>query len=97
MNRLMVTLAAVLLLSVSSCAVLRESIEKPYGFVPAEDAECQWDIIGQVRSPPFRVKAGTFEPAKPLAYQVTCKNQMGEFINPGTCSNVDCAVPMEPY
>ena len=93
MSKSMVTLAAFLILSVSSCAVLKESIEKPYGFMPAEDAECQWDIIGQVRGAPFRVKAGMFERAKPLAHQVTCRNRKGEYINPGSCFNIDCALP----
>jgi hypothetical protein len=97
MNRVMLTLAAVLLLSVSSCAFLRESLETPYGFMPAEDAECQWGIIGQGRGTPFGVKAGTFETARPLAHQVTCKNQKGEYINPGSCFYIDCVVPQEPF
>lgn len=94
MNRLTLTLAALLFLS--SCAFLKESIERPYGFIPAEDAECRWGIIAAGQGAPFRVKAGKFEQAQPLVHRVTCRNEKGDYVNPGSCFFIDCDVPQEP-
>lgn len=85
----------ILALALPSCAYLRENVDRPFGFIPAGDAECRWGIMQQDMSRPFKAREGVFERADPLAYKVTCQNDRGEPVAPGRCFEIECVTPHE--